>query len=117
MALFDYDVSVTNNSDETVWLTSLIDTKFGDLDGQGDCVADGSVAIAAGASYACSFSATVNGNAGFSHQNTVVATVVDDEGSDASNFDDETVTHHGRPAERRSSTRRSLPARSSPARR
>ena len=92
MAPSSYDVSVTNDSDETVWLTSLIDTKFGDLDGLGDCVADGSEAIAAGGTYACSFLALVTGDAGFSHQNTVVATVVDDDGSEAANFDDETVT-------------------------
>ncbi len=89
---FIYDVSVTNSSDETVWLTELIDTKFGDLDGLGTCVADGSVAIAAGDTYECSFMGLVLGNAGLSHQNTVVATVIDDEGSDASNMDDETVT-------------------------
>ena len=89
---FAYTVSVTNDSDEIVWLTSLVDTKFGDLDGQGTCVADGSVQIAVGGTYSCSFSAPVTGNAGFEHQNTVVATVVDDEGTDAENFDDETVT-------------------------
>ena len=83
---------MTNDSDEIVWLTSLVDTKFGDLDGQGTCVADGSVQIAVGGTYSCSFSAPVTGNAGFEHQNTVVATVVDDEGTDAENFDDETVT-------------------------
>ena len=89
---FTYTVEVTNDSDETVWLTELIDTKFGDLDGQGTCVADGSVQIAVGDTYTCTFDAEVTGNAGFEHQNTVVATVVDDEGSEAQNLDDEVVS-------------------------
>ncbi len=87
-----FHVEVTNNSNETVWLTSLIDTEFGDLDGQGNCVADGSVAIAVGATFSCTFNGFVTGDAGFVHENTVVAIVIDDEKTEASNFDNATVT-------------------------
>lgn len=87
-----YRVDVRNDSNETVWLTSLIDTKFGDLDGLGSCVADGSGTIAVGGTYTCTFMGMVVGDAGFVHQNTVVATVIDDDELQASNFDDAIVT-------------------------
>ncbi len=87
-----YTVTVTNNSVETVWLTSLIDDKFGDLDGQGDCVADGTVKIEVDDTYTCTFVGQVAGDAGDTHENTVIATVVDNDENEASNFADATVT-------------------------
>lgn len=87
-----FTVKVTNTSFEAVTLDSLSDDIHGDLNGQGTCVADGSVTIAAGDTYTCSFSAMVSGNAGDFETDIVTAIVSDDEGSTASDEDDATVT-------------------------
>ena len=83
-----FTVSVRNTSAEPVWLTSLTDSIYGDLDGVGSCVADGSVQIAPGATYVCAFSAVVTET----ETDVVTATVEDDEENDASDSDDATVT-------------------------
>jgi hypothetical protein len=88
---FTFDVTVLNLSNESVTLISLIDDIHGDLDGQGDC-ALGAVLPANGGSYSCSFGATFMGDAGDSETDTVIATVVDDDQTEKSAFDDATVT-------------------------
>ena len=67
---------------------SLIDSIHGDLDGQGTCVADGSIEIAVGATYTCSFTAVVNET----ETDVVTATVGDNEENEVSDDDDATVT-------------------------
>jgi uncharacterized repeat protein (TIGR01451 family) len=83
-----FTVKVTNTSDETVWLTDLVDSIHGDLDGMGSCVADGTVSIAPDATYICAFSAVVNET----ETDVVVATVIDNEENEGSDDDDATVT-------------------------
>ncbi len=78
-----FGVAVTNTSQEAAFLTLLTDDVYGDLDGRGDCVADGSVAIAPGATYTCSFSEDVTGNAGDVRTDFVLAQLSDDDGNDA----------------------------------
>jgi uncharacterized repeat protein (TIGR01451 family) len=72
-----------------VTISSLVDDKFGDLDGKGTC--DVPQTIAAGASYTCSFTGAVAGDAGDSHVNVVTASGKDDDGHDVSDSDDATV--------------------------
>ncbi len=75
-----FTVTVTNNSTEAATLTSLSDSDYGDLDGEGTCLTGGT--IAAGATYTCSFSRTVSGDfSGDPHENTATATVSDDDGN------------------------------------
>jgi LPXTG-site transpeptidase (sortase) family protein len=85
-----FTVGVQNTSPEAVTLDSLFDDVFGDLDGQGTCATGGS--IAAGATYTCSFTGTVLGNAGDTHTDTVTAQVSDDELNTASDDDSADVT-------------------------
>ena len=76
-----FTVDVTNNTDEAVDLTGLVDDVHGDLNGQGDCVADGSVSIAANSMASCSFTVQLTGNAGETQTDYVFATVADDDGN------------------------------------
>ena len=76
-----FTLTVENTSSEPVTLNALTDSVFGNLNGQGTCATGGS--IAAGATYSCSFSGAVSGNAGETHTNTTSATVSDDEGNTA----------------------------------
>ncbi|MFC2171501.1 hypothetical protein ACFLU6_02585 [Acidobacteriota bacterium] len=70
-----YTVVVTNNSTfQDFKLSSLVDDIFGDLDGQGDCVA--AQTIAAGNSYTCTFTGLTKGVEGDTHTNVVTATGV-----------------------------------------
>jgi hypothetical protein len=70
----NYTVTTRNVGYVGVTLTRLVDDKFGDLNGQGSCVLP--VAVPARSSVACQFSASLTGNAGDIHTNTVVATAV-----------------------------------------
>lgn len=75
-----FRVTVTNESTfEAVTLDSMVDSVYGDLDGQGTCVADGSVTIEPGGTYRCRFTAQVNGRADTRHRNTITATAHDDD--------------------------------------
>ncbi len=92
-----YTVVVTNHSLEVVTLDLLLDDKFGDLNGRGDC-ATGQVLAASGQSgdsYSCSFTESLSGATGDSHTNIVTATASDDEGNSDSDADDATVTFTG----------------------
>ena len=59
---------------------------YGNLDGKGTC--DVPQTIAAGATYSCSFSGAVSGNAGSSHTDIVTASGTDDDGNPVSDEDD-----------------------------
>ena len=85
-----YLVFVDNKSDEAVTLTSLIDDKFGNLDGKGTCELP--VVIAPRTGYSCKFEAHVAGNAGTTHTNVVVGTASDDDKNTTSDRDDAVVT-------------------------
>ena len=85
--LVTYTVQVENNSAaEAVALTGLVDSEFGDLDGAGTCSTPQNVVQAA--SYQCSFSAQVTGDAGTSQVNVVTAAAEDDDGNSV-NADDQ----------------------------
>ena len=71
-------------------ITSLNDNVYGDLDGKGTC--DVPHTLAPGASYSCSFTGAVSGNAGSSHKDIVTASGTDDDGNPVSGHDDATVT-------------------------
>jgi len=89
VGLVTYDVEVVNNSNETVTLTNLVDSQFGDLNGLGDCATGGT--ILAGESYSCSFEQTINGQSGDTHYNVIEATVVDNESNETTGSDDAEV--------------------------
>jgi hypothetical protein len=75
-----FRVTVTNESTfEAVTLDSMVDSVYGDLDGQGTCVADGSVTIQPGDTYRCRFTGEVTGRAGTTHKNRITATAHDDD--------------------------------------
>lgn len=85
-----FSVAVRNDADEAVTLSSLVDDVFGDLDGRGTCATGGTIAI--GGTYQCTFSGSIEGNAGYAHRDIVTAIVVDDDGNQASDDDDAIVT-------------------------
>lgn len=84
-----FSVEVTNGSIETVTITSLTDSVYGNLNGKGDC-AIGAV-LDPGETYACSFVGAVSGSAGSQHVDTVTAEADDDDGNTATDSDDATV--------------------------
>ena len=88
-ATVSFTVDVFNDSFETVTLIELVDDQFGNLSGRGDCAID--VDIEAGKTYSCTFEATISGQSGDTHTNVVTATVVDNDGSESSDFDDANV--------------------------
>ena len=88
-----FSVSVQNTSaTDTVTIGSLIDNVYGDLDGKGTCDVSPAVVLAPGATYSCSFTGAVSGNAGSSHTDVVTASGTDDDGNPVSDTDDATVT-------------------------
>ena len=94
-----FSVSVKNTSAvDSVTITSLSDNVYGDLDGKGTC--DVPQTIAAGATYSCSFSGAVSGNAGSSHTDVVTASGTDDDGNPVSDDDDAVVDDHEHAAAR-----------------
>ncbi len=78
-----FDVTVKNTSPvDSVTITSLSDDVYGDLDGKGTC--DVPQTLAPGASYSCSFTGAVSGNAGSQHTDVVTASGTDDDGNPVS---------------------------------
>ncbi|WP_182052891.1 hypothetical protein [Vibrio sp. B1FIG11] len=91
-----FTFEVTNDSgtfDSPIELVSLVDTIYGDLSAIGaesDCL-DNPVTIAFGATYSCTLSVYVEGNAGDSFTNTVTATAKDNENDTATDMDSHTI--------------------------
>ena len=85
-----FTVTITNDSDEDVEITSIEDDVFGTLAGDADCEVGTDLAPDESCSF--NFIEAVNGNAGFVHQNTVTVEAVDNDGSTAQDEDDATVT-------------------------
>jgi len=88
---------IVNNTSavDTVTIDTLMDTVFGDLDGQGDCSVP--QVIVAGGSYSCSFTIFVAGNAFDVHTNKVTAMGTDDDGEEVMAMDDETLNFNDVP--------------------
>jgi hypothetical protein len=85
-----YTFVVNNLSNvDGVTITSLTDTIYGDLNGQGDCSVP--QAIGVGGSYSCSILVAVGGNAGDVIVNVATAAGVDDDGQPVMDSDDATV--------------------------
>jgi hypothetical protein len=85
-----FAVQVTNGTPESVTLHELTDSEFGNLlsptntaVSSNTCAADS--VIAGSATYSCSFTAFIGGDAGTTHANTVTARARDDESNTASN--------------------------------
>jgi hypothetical protein len=91
--LVTFSVLVTNNSvsSDPVTITSLTDNVHGDLNGQGTCAVEQTLA-GNGGTYSCSFTANVTGNSGDAETDTVTASGADDEGNPVSDSDSATVT-------------------------
>jgi uncharacterized repeat protein (TIGR01451 family) len=86
-----FTVKIENTSaTDAVTISSLVDDKYGDLDGEGTC--DVPQTIAAGSAYSCEFSRDVSGDAGDTHVNMVTASGTDDDADPVSDDDDATVT-------------------------
>ncbi len=81
---------VENIGPEDVTLTSLVDDKFGDLDGKGTCDVPQTILI--GGSYTCEYTVNLASDSLTPHTNVVTATAVDDDYTAASDTDDATVT-------------------------
>jgi hypothetical protein len=86
---FTFQVRVTNTGTEGVVLTALSDDLHGNLNGRGSCDIGGT--IGAGATYACAFTVEFTGEGGDQATDTVLATVVDDEGNPVTGEDSETI--------------------------
>lgn len=87
-----YAFTVTNPGAISVTLTSLLDSVFQNLHGQGNCVADGTVTLAPGQAYTCQMTKPIIGNAGLVHTNVVTATAVTRLGNAVRATDQVTVT-------------------------
>jgi hypothetical protein len=74
---FSFTTTNTSRADGVV-LDSLLDSVFGDLNGQGDCSVP--QALDPGDTYTCSFNAQISGNAGDTHVNQFVVTGASDTG-------------------------------------
>jgi uncharacterized repeat protein (TIGR01451 family) len=85
-----YTVTVDNTSVEAVTLNSLTDDINGDLNGQGTCTVP--LAVGAGGSFTCNYSANLTGNPGDIITNTVTVIAEDNEGNITSNSGGTTVT-------------------------
>jgi len=74
-----FTIIVSNDSaSDAITLDALVDSVYGDLDGQGDCAVPQS--MPATTTYQCSFEAVVAGTAGETHLNEVTASGTSDDG-------------------------------------
>lgn len=86
-----YTITVQNTSGATdpVTINALTDDRFGDLNGQGNCVLP--VTVQPGVSVSCQFQQALQGSPGDTHINVVTAEGEDDEGRPVSGSDDAQV--------------------------
>ncbi|HEY70668.1 MAG TPA: hypothetical protein G4O08_08810 [Anaerolineae bacterium] len=85
-----YTIVVTNTGPVTLWLQEMIDDKFGDLNGKGNCVVANQEILPTG-TYACSFTEFVSGETGIPHINTVTVEGEDAERNEVTDEDPATV--------------------------
>ncbi|TXS90750.1 hypothetical protein FV139_17365 [Parahaliea maris] len=86
-----FEIRVRNRSAvDEVTLTSLNDSIYGNLDGQGTCALPQTLAPAGG-NYTCSFTAFVSGSAGDIETNEVTAAGEDDDGQPVEDINSATV--------------------------
>ena len=81
----NYTVSVQNTGETVLKLINLTDNKFGNLDGQGDCILPQE--IFQGSQYFCSFTGTVSGTVGDVHTNEVLGSAEDGLGGEIHDVD------------------------------
>lgn len=86
----NFTIHLTNTCAEPITLTALVDSIHGDVSGQGDCVLP--QAVDPGGDYACAFTATVSGPAGYVEIDEVTAGCIDDESNLVEASDRATVT-------------------------
>jgi hypothetical protein len=74
-----FTVTVTNpvSAVEPIKLTGLVDSVYGNLNGEGNCDVPQDLAI--GATYTCTFEGKVAGNGGDTHTNEVTGTAIDND--------------------------------------
>ena len=87
--LVTFTFKIDNIGTDTVTIDSLLDTVFGDLDGQGTCSVPQVISVAG--SYECSLDVFIAGDAGDSHYNVVTASGTDTSNNAVSDNDDATV--------------------------
>ncbi|MFZ6003564.1 MAG: choice-of-anchor P family protein [Actinomycetota bacterium] len=85
-----FTVDVTNSSAVAVTIVSLVDDPYGPLSGDADCQVG--TALEAGASCSFDFTATVTGNAGTEHTDTVTVVAKDAEDRETTGSASATVT-------------------------
>ena len=85
-----FTISVKNDSVENFSLTSLVDDKFGNLNGLGTCSVPQS--ISAGSTYTCTFAKLLSSEVLLPHVNVVTGSGVDPEQNPASDSDDASVS-------------------------
>ncbi|MEJ2486296.1 MAG: hypothetical protein P8Y68_11225 [Anaerolineales bacterium] len=85
----NYTITVYNEVNEELTLTSLVDDMFGDLDNQGDCSIPQTLAPLG--NYTCTFPANISGEALTNHVNEVTATAEDADKNQTYDTDTETV--------------------------
>ncbi len=82
---FTFQVEIANQSVENVVLTSLGDDIHGDLNGRGSCSTGGTIQV--GATYTCSYTASLTGVNGDRQTSRTIASAVDNEGNTATDDD------------------------------
>lgn len=85
-----FTVEVENTGPVEIFLTSLSDSVYGDLNGKGDCAVPQTIPV--GESYSCSFTENVTGQGGDTHRNVVTANVLDPDDNQLQDTDDATVS-------------------------
>jgi uncharacterized repeat protein (TIGR01451 family) len=85
-----FTFTVTNQTAESLSLSSLVDDKFGDLNGKGNCVTPQTI-VGLG-SYSCTYTVTLGDWTVVPFDNTATATGSDDEGNQVSDSDSFRIT-------------------------
>ena len=90
-ALVVFALHVTNGTAEPVTLYELDDSDFGDVTTKAPTTCVLPQSLAGNGTYDCTFTAFVDGDFGTDHENTITASVRDDETNQAHDTDDATV--------------------------
>ena len=76
-----YSITVLNVGDTPVTIDTLIDSRFGDLNGKGTCSTSQPIQVFQRAAFTCEFTETIFGEPKQFHRNTVTATASDAKGN------------------------------------